>query len=34
LAAGWREPCEFKHADDGERVVTVNPAYIVFFRPS
>jgi hypothetical protein len=34
LATGWREPCEFKHSDHGERAVTVNPAYIVFFRPS
>jgi hypothetical protein len=34
LATGWREPCEFEDGDDGERAVTVNPTYIVYFRPS
>jgi hypothetical protein len=34
LAAGWQGPCEFtQHHGDGENLVTVNPAYIVYVRP-
>jgi len=33
LATGWREPCELvEQGDDGARPVTVNPAFVVFFR--
>jgi hypothetical protein len=34
LAASWEKPVEFKqHHGDGESVITVNPAYIVYLRP-
>jgi hypothetical protein len=34
-AAGWQNPVEFKqHHGDGESVITLNPAYIVYLRPA
>jgi len=32
LSAGWREPCEFLQAGREQHQVTLNPAYIVYFR--
>ena len=34
LAAGWQSPVEFaQRHGDGESLITVNPAYIVYLRP-
>jgi len=34
VAAGWQNPVEFtQHHGDGESLITVNPAYIVYLRP-
>jgi hypothetical protein len=33
-AAGWQSPVEFtQHHGDGESLITINPAYIVYLRP-
>jgi hypothetical protein len=35
LAAGWKEPVEFRqHHGDGESTTTMNPAYLGYLRPA
>ena len=34
LAANWAKPVKFtRHHGDGESVIALNPAYIVYLRP-
>jgi hypothetical protein len=33
LAVAWQQPCEFtEEGEHGERPLTLNPSYVVFFR--